>query len=164
VRRSVPASSRGVAQLCRHVWVVTCLPRPEARRARRHTSCWKMNFLIVCLGVALVIVLTKATSLLVEWGWYFTFGGFLFGVTPIQWPAILIKLGISILVGLLIGFFVQENSRGTAGAIGFSSAFILAWPAINDWQLHARPELVDRGMLLRSFIYFILHLIPIWQL
>jgi hypothetical protein len=100
----------------------------------------------------------------VEWGWYFTFGGFLFGVTPIQWPAILIKLGIPILVGLLIGFFVQENSRGTAGAIGFSSAFIVAWPAINDWQLHARPELVDRGMLLRSFIYFILHLIPIWQL
>jgi hypothetical protein len=48
------------------------------------------------------------------------------------------------LVGLLIGFFVQENARGTAGAIGFSSAFILAWPAINDWQLHVRPELVDR--------------------
>jgi hypothetical protein len=55
-------------------------------------SIWKMNFLIVCLGVALVIVLTKATSLLVEWSWYFTFGAFLFEVTPIQWPAILIKL------------------------------------------------------------------------
>ena len=40
VRRSVPASSRWVAKLCRRVWTVTCLPKPGGRwAARTQTLC-----------------------------------------------------------------------------------------------------------------------------
>jgi hypothetical protein len=109
-------------------------------------SIWKMNFLIVCLGVALVIVLTKATSLLAPHGWYFTFSGLLYGVPERPpWPAVLIKFAVPIVAGLFVGFFAQENPQGTAGAVGFSSAFILAWPAINAWELYVTDErLLDR--------------------
>ena len=44
VRRSVPASSRWVAKLCRRVWTVTCFSRPEARRA------WRQTFSTACGG------------------------------------------------------------------------------------------------------------------
>jgi hypothetical protein len=37
----------------------------------------------------------------------------------------------------VVGLFVEENPKGTAGAIGFLAAFIMAWPAINDWDLYA---------------------------
>ena len=37
VRRSVPASSRWVAKLCRRVWTVTCLPSPAASARPGHS-------------------------------------------------------------------------------------------------------------------------------
>jgi len=84
-------------------------------------------------------------SLLAPYGWYFTFSGVLYGVpNPPNWPAIMIKFVIPIVVGSVIGVIAPENPKGTAGAVGFSAAFILVWPALNDWASVAPRSLIGK--------------------
>jgi hypothetical protein len=107
------------------------------------SSIWKVNFLVLCVGIALVISLTKLSSLLAPYDWYFSFSELLFAVPyPPTWASIIIKFAIPVIGGLFVGFFASENPKGTAGAVGFSSAFILAWPAINDWTLYITDEVL----------------------
>jgi hypothetical protein len=128
-------------------------------------STWKINFWHLCLGIALIIVMTKATTLLPD-GWYFSFSRALYGVPERpELPAILVKFFIPVVAGCFIGFLSQDNPMGTAGAVGFSAAFILAWPAFNSWELYVDKSLVDReyAFKLVYLLYFVAYYyLAIW--
>lgn len=106
---------------------------------------WKVNILFVALGTALVIILTRLSSIAAPHNWYFTFGALLYEVPePTSWQAIVIKFGIPVVVGLLLGFVETENPSITAASAGFLGAFILTWPALTSWELYAPAVLMDR--------------------
>jgi hypothetical protein len=118
------------------------------------SSIWRMNFLLVCVGVALVMVLTKLSSLLAPYGWYFSFTEFLFTQSDKPyWPAVVVKFAIPIVGGIFVGFFETENPKGTAAAVGFASSFILAWPALNDWALYVTDEVVAKREYAFKIVY-----------
>ncbi|MBL8153048.1 MAG: hypothetical protein JNM70_02590 [Anaerolineae bacterium] len=106
---------------------------------------WKVNILFVALGTALVIVLTRLSSVVAPQNWYFTFGALLYEVPePTSWQAVVIKFGIPVVVGLILGFVETENPSITAASAGFLGAFILTWPALTSWELYAPAPLLDR--------------------
>jgi hypothetical protein len=124
---------------------------------------WKINFLVLGAGVALIIILTKLTGLVAPQGWYFTFRDFLYQYTEhLKLPAILIKISFPLLAGILVGLFVEENPKGTAGAIGFLAAFIGAWPALNDWLLYAPPGLESKEYAFK--IVYLLYMLSYFYL
>jgi len=104
------------------------------------------------LGVALVILLNKLTSLLAPYGWYFSFEALIY--VDLAEQAIIIKFAIPLIVGFIIGLFSQENTKGTGGVIGFLSSFILAWPAIISWELHAPFGLIDKQQIFQIYYLF----------
>jgi hypothetical protein len=118
---------------------------------------YRINALKTAIGVALIILITKATALLAPVGGYFTFGAFLYSFpTPVGWPAIVLKFAIPIIVGVVIGVIAPENPRTTAGATGFLAAFILAWPAVVAWNAIVPDDLADRQrvFLIVYLLYF----------
>ncbi len=119
---------------------------------------WNVNAIKVAVGVALVIILTKLSSMLAPQGWYFSFSAFLFSVpTAVGWQAVVIKFGIPVVMGLVLGFWDDDNPGINAASAGFLGAFILAWPAITDWGLFAPFELQDRqgAFLMVYLLYFV---------
>jgi hypothetical protein len=123
----------------------------ETNRSR-----WDVNVLKVGLGIALIVLLTKATDILVPDDWYFSFSAFLFAVPEeTTWQAVVIKLLIPVIVGIILGFLAAENPIETATAAGFSGAFLLTWPAVVDWTYIIPEELSERrGAFLIIYLFY----------
>jgi len=116
-----------------------------------------VHFGVIAFGVAVIILITKATSFLEPYDSYFTFTGFLYeSPEQISWRAIVIKFGIPIIVGLLVGFIAKDNPKGNAGVVGFLSSFILAWPVLVEWELLAPSSVQERrnAFLVIYSLYF----------
>jgi hypothetical protein len=118
---------------------------------------WNVNIIKVGVGVAIIILLTKLSSLLAE-QWYFSFGAFLFQYpNPIAWQAVVFKFAIPIVAGLILGFLDEDNPSASGASAGFIGAFVQTWPAITAWELFAPFELYDRqgAYLVVYAIYFV---------
>jgi hypothetical protein len=119
---------------------------------------WSVDPRWIAAGAAAVILLTRATYYLGPNRWYFTFGAFLFEQpAPLPWQAVVIRFGIPLLIGVLLGLLVKQSPLITAGCSGFVGSFVLAWPAIISWNLHAPYELANkRGLFLIIYaLYFV---------
>ena len=106
---------------------------------------WNVNFLKLIFGASLIIILSKLTQFLDPKDLYFSFSAFFFNYPrPISPVALIIKICIPIVTGIIVGFISRENVSGTTGFSGFLGSFILAWPVIVSWDLHAPYELYDK--------------------
>jgi hypothetical protein len=119
----------------------------------REFSHKKVNLSAFTFGMTAVVALTRLSQFLPT-QYYFSFAGFLYyhelaGEAgdirePTHWLALLIKLAIPVLVGLLMGLIWEEDGIAAAGTAGFGGAFLLCWPGIVEWDLIANPMLADR--------------------
>lgn len=129
----------------------------------------------LALGIAGVVLLTRAASFLTPYKLYFSFSSFLLDRgAPLRWEALAIKLLIPCLVGFLL-FYAPfkwfESTRGrrfsfrkvrylgaqvdaTARASGFFAALLLAWPFIVYWDVLMHPQ-VQHLRLPFFLIYFL---------
>jgi hypothetical protein len=112
----------------------------------------KVNISAAIFGTAVIIGLTRLSSLLPPY-YYFTYEEFILDPNASkQLVSIIAKLVIPLFAGLLVGYIWRSDSKIAAGVAGFSAPFLMLWPFLTDWYALA-PESIKARFNTFVFLY-----------
>jgi hypothetical protein len=139
-----------------------------------------INSVAFAIGIALMILIVKASSFLAPFNLYFSISTLVVGGSELFSPwALLVKLAIPFLVGFLICFLpykmadhpwvlntkistsLRDYASGyavtTAQAAAFFGSLLLSWPMIVHWDILAAFEVRElRALFIVSYlVYFV---------
>jgi hypothetical protein len=114
----------------------------------------RANISATVFGAALIIGLTRLSSLLPS-NYYFTYEGFILNPDPeVHWISIVAKLFIPSFVGVLLGYIWRDESKTASGVAGFVGPFLMLWPFLTQWNAIA-PHSISAQFNTFVFLYCI---------
>jgi hypothetical protein len=114
----------------------------------------RVNISAAVFGGAVIIGLTRLSSLLPP-NYYFTYEGFILNPDPeAHWLSLVAKLLIPVFAGLLLGYVWRDESRIASAVAGFGGPFLMLWPFLTEWYSIA-PDTIKTQFNTFVFLYAI---------